>query len=146
MALTDQPLYTLATSDNNAQVGTVSIRVTAVTDYTTAQTAITATLMALVNGTKKEEGVYDRALDSNRLIGAPASDKSHTWKVVFRDNVTGRLASVKIPTANPLLRLTGSDALDPALTVYTDLVTNVNTYWKHPVTGNAVTFESCTYE
>ncbi len=148
MALTANPLLTFATSDNNAEVGSVSVRVAPIVgdDYSTVLTATVSVFTALVNGTPKEKGVYDRLIDTNRLIGAAASDKGHKWRITFRDNVTGRLGNVTVPTANPLLRRTASDDLDSTLTVYSDLVTNVNTYWKHPVTGNAVTFESCVYE
>ena len=145
MALENQPLFTIGLSDNNAKVGTASVRLEVTTDYDTAESATAAAIMGIVNGSKKEQGVYDRDIDPNRLIGSGVSDKGHTWKVVARDVTTGRLFSVTIPTANGNLRKTASDELDPTLTAYTNLVTNVNTYWRHPVTGNAVVFESCTY-
>lgn len=145
MALTNQPMVTLGLADNNAEVKTTSVRVAVAMDYDTAESAIAAAFMGIVNGTKKEQGTYDRDYDNNRVIGIKASDVGHTWTITHRDTVTGRLGTIKVPTANGLLRKDASDELDPTSEAYTDLVAAVNTYVRNSQTGNAVVFESCIY-
>lgn len=146
MALAQSPMVTVATSDNNAEVGSVSFRIDVALDYAGPKLSIRNAVMATVNGLEKENGVYDRFTDDLRLLGPQTSDKGHKWRVTYRDNVTGRLESKTIPTANPLLRKTGSDEMDPLNAAYTGLKTAIETNVRHSQTGNAVTLESVIYE
>ena len=145
MALTNQPLMTIGLADNSAEVKSVSVRLAVAADYDTAESALAAAVMGVVNGTKKEQGTYDRDYDNNRVIGSQVSDVGHTWLVTHRDTVTGRLGTFRIPTANGNLRKTASDELDPTTQAYGDLVAAVNSYVRNSSTGNAVVFESCVY-
>lgn len=144
MALTNQPQVILALADNNAKVGSVSVKVEVALDYDTAESAIAAALMGVVNGAKKEQGTYDRDYDNNRVLGIKVSDKGHTWVITARDTVNGRLTTWRVPTANGNLRKDASDELDPTLAASTALVTAVNTYFLSN-DGNPVIFESCVY-
>lgn len=145
MSLLLNPLFTIATSDNNAEVGAVSFAIDGGADGDTLQSAGITAIMAMVNGTQKEHGIYMRSIDPLRLIGAAASDKGHKWRVTFRDTVTGRLETKTIPTANGTLRLTASDAMNPALSAYTGFKTWLETYATSSA-GNAVVLESIVYE
>lgn len=145
MALTNQPMVQLGLADNNAKVRSTSIRVAVATDYDTAESDIVGAWMGLVNGSKKEQGTYDRDIETNRVIGIKASDSNHKWRISYRDNTTGRVESHTVPTANYMLRGTDTDELDTTLAAYTDLVAAVNTYYRSSA-GNAVTFVSCVYE
>ena len=144
MALSNQPQVILGLADNNAKVGTVSVKVAVAMDYDTAESSIAAALMGIVNGAKKEQGTYDRDYDTNRVLGIKASDKGHTWVITGRDTVNGRLTTWRIPTANGLLRKDASDELNPTLEAYDALVTAVETYFRSN-DGNSVVFESCVY-
>lgn len=146
MALAASPMITIATSDNNAEVGSVSFRTPVVADYAPAVLAMRNAVMGVVNGLEKEKGAYDRVIDDLRLIGPSTSDKGHKWRVTYRDSVTGRLESKTIPTANPLLRKVGSDEMDPANAAYTALKTAIELNVVHSQTGNAVILESVVYE
>lgn len=145
MAIAASPLFTIATSDNNASVGSVSFRVAVLADYAVPEGALTIAIMGVVNGVKKEQGVYDRQIDDLRLIGPNTSDKGHKWRVTYRDIVTGRLESKTIPTANPLLRKPASDAMDTAAPAYTALKNAIETHVQSSV-GNDVLLESVVYE
>jgi hypothetical protein len=146
MAMADKPLFTFATSDNNAKVGAVSFPIEEAADYGTVENALTAALEGIVNGLTKEHGVYDRTWDNARLLGPKASDKSHSWRITVRDTINGRLDSYKVPTANYLLRADDSDGINITLPAYATLVTaieaNVVSSEGNPVVLVSVIYES----
>jgi hypothetical protein len=146
MAFDSVKQFTFATSDNNAQIGAVSVRLADAADSAVVVPALATAFGGLVNGLVKEKTYSERLLDPLRLIGPAVSNKTDYWRVYALDSVTGRIFSFRIPTANRLLRATGSDNMDKTLGAYTAFKAAIEANAVSP-DGNAFTlFEEIVFE